>query len=193
MKFISFMRDAGIALAVGAALFVLSCSDDPAAPKSVSVPRYPEATTKEIVIDNLLLSYKDRNIEQFIKLLHDDYIWYNQAGTTPEYYTRSEDIDITRNMFMAALHTHPDENLWLEKLNLAIYQSAQTWAQVVDIAGVPCVDCWETTRDYYLILVMDEGAMTLVASDYIKFIVQGVDVSGTKVYRLLRADDIDIN
>ena len=101
MKSLTLRRVAVFALAA-AALFMLGCSDNSTQPK-VTRPRYPEATTKDIVISNLLLSFKDCNIEQFEKLLHEDYVWYNQPGSGfPEFYTRDVDIEITGNMFLAA-------------------------------------------------------------------------------------------
>lgn len=191
MKSAFSTRTAALALAAGV-LLVLGCSEDPTEPKAPSAPRYPETTSQEIVIDNLLLSYKDRNIEQFAKLLHPDYVWYNQPGMTPEYYTRSEDSLITGDMFRAALHTYEDENLWLDRLDLSIVQPG-TWQTIIDIAGVPCDGCWETTRAYSITLVMSGGAMTLIGSDKVKFIVAPVEAGGTTVYRILRCDDLNLN
>ncbi len=187
VKQFGMLRIALLALAVAAAV-VISCSDDPARPKFTPAPRYPDATTPDIVISNLLKSYEDRNIEQFAKLLHPDYIWYNQLGVTPEFYTRSEDSVITGSMFLAALHAHPDEALWLDKLELLLAQGS--WVSIVDIAGVPCEGCKETTREYEITLVMAGGAMTLIAVDLVQFIVAPVEVNGTTVYRILRCDDL---
>ncbi len=192
MKWIMVRRISAIAFAL-AALLVLGCSEDPTEPKTTPAPRYPETTSREIVIDNLLLSYQDRNIEQFAKLLHPDYVWYNQPGMTPEYYTRSEDSLITGNMFDAVLHVHADEAMWLDRLVLWIYQTAPQaeWYSVADIAGVPCEDCWETTRAYSITLVMSSGAMTIIGSDMVKFIVAPVESDGATVYRILRCDDLN--
>ena len=192
MKLLSLRRTETLALAA-IALLVLGCSDNSTQPKAPK-PRYPEATTKEIVIGNLLNSYADRNIDQFAKLLHDDYIWYNQArdvvsGGLPEYYTRSEDIAITRNMFLAALHTHPTSSLWLDKLELKIYPG--TWEQIIQFEEVPCEDCWETTRPYELTLMTAGGALIYIANDLVRFIVVPVDVNGKKLYRIIRCDDIE--
>jgi hypothetical protein len=187
MKSLTLRRVAALALAA-AALFILGCSDTSTEPK-VTKPRYPEATTKDIVISNLLLSFKDRNIEQFEKLLHQDYMWFNQASAAPpEHYTRDEDIAITGNMFLAARHTHPNSTLWLDKLELKLYGGG--WTLVTDFNSEPCEDCWETTREYSVILITTGGATTYIANDLVKFTVVPVLVDGTKVYRIIRCDDL---
>jgi hypothetical protein len=170
------------------ALLVLGCSDDATQPNVTPKPRYPEATTKEIVISNFLKSYEDRNIEQFAKLLHPDYIWYNQPGLTPEFYTRSEDIEKTGNMFSAALHTYPNSALWLDKLELKLNDGV--WTQIVEYDGSACDDCWETTRDYYIELYLPNAAMTLLHDDLVRFVVVPAEEGGPKVYRIIRCDDL---
>jgi hypothetical protein len=187
MKSLTVRRAAAFALAA-AALLVLGCSDNSTQPK-VDKPRYPETTAPEIVIGNLLQSYKDCNFEQFEKLLHDDYVWCNQASSgLPEFYTRSEDSLITRNMFLAAMHTHPEPKVWLDKLELELRPSE--WQPVVLFNGAACEDCWETTREYAITLVMDGGAAVYPANDLIKFTVVPVVVDKTKLYRIIRCDDL---
>jgi hypothetical protein len=169
-------------------LFALGCSDNAMQPKVAKPPRYPEATTKEIVIENFLKSFEDRNIDQFAKLLHPDYIWYNQPGFTPEFYTRSEDIEMTGNMFLAAKHMHSNSALWLEELYLKLYTSP--WMEISEFNSEPCSDCWETTVPYYLRLRMADDGTTYIASDMARFVVVPVEVDRTKVYRIIRCDDL---
>jgi len=187
MKWLTLWRVTAFAVAASA-LIALGCSDDPTQPK-VAKPRYPEATTKDIVISNFLLSYKDRDIEQFEKLLHEDYMWFNQASSAPpEYYTRDEDIAITGNMFLAARHTHPESNLWLDRLDLTLYGAV--WVEIVEFNSSPCEDCWETTRDYYFVLMTAGGATTYIANDLVRFVVVPVDLNGNKIYKIIRCDDM---
>ena len=187
MKSVSMLRVAVLASAA-VALLALGCSDDPAKPKDTA-PRYPEATSPEIVISNLLLSYKDRNIEQFEKLLHEDYIWHNQQGETPAFYARSEDIDLTRNMFLAVKHLLPNTNLWLDKLVLEL-EPPRPWNPVTDIGGVPCEGCFETSRIYLVTAMTSGGAITYLPTDLVQIFVAPVDANGTTVYRIIRMDDI---
>ncbi len=181
------VRGAALA-AIVSLLLVSGCSDDPAKPK-IAAPRYPETTSPEIVVDNLLLSYQDRDIEQFEKLLHQDYIWYHQAGMAPEFCTRIEDINMTLNMFLAAEHKHPNKNLWLDQLKLEL-EPPRPWNPVVDIAGVPCAGCFETSRIYLVTAMTAGGAITYLPTDLIQIFVAPVDANGTTVYRIIRMDDI---
>jgi hypothetical protein len=187
MKSASILRTAAL-VSAAAALLVLGCSDDPAQPK-VTAPRYPETTSPEIVIDNLLLSYQDRNIEQFERLLHEDYIWYHQAGMTPEFCTRSEDINMTLSMFLAVQHAHPNKNLWLDQLKLEL-EPPRPWNPVTDIGGFACAGCFETMRIYVVTAMTAGGDITYLPSDFIQIFVAPVEVNGTTVYRIIRMDDI---
>jgi hypothetical protein len=191
MKSIILRRVGTFALAA-MVLVVLGCSDNSTEPK-VTKPRYPETTTKDIVIENLLKSYKDHNISQFEKLLHPDYIWYNQAGDVwngaPDFYTRDEDIAHTRNLFLAADHSSSvDSTKWVDRLDLDI--SSGPWLRVDTLMGNPCEDCWRTTREYYVVVEMARGVMTLMANDLVMLYVVPVTEDGTKLYYLRRADDI---
>jgi hypothetical protein len=185
------VRLAGVGLCL-AAIALLGCSDT-TKPK-ITPPRYKETVEKETVIRNLVLSYKDANIEQFTKLLHEDYTWYNQESDVvtlhlPEFYTRAEEIEKTGNMFLAAQHKHPDAAKNLDKLELELQPG--DWTQVFEFEGNPSEDCWETTREYSLLLIMDGGSMTLVAGGLVKLTIISVPVDGTNVYRIIRADDLD--
>jgi hypothetical protein len=177
---------------VASALILAGCSDNATKPK-VEKPRYPEAATQEIVIDNLVLSYKDHDIDQFAKLLHADYIWCNQASDVlqglPDHCTRAEEIQHTGNMFLAADGKHPtNPHLNLETLSLVI--SPGPWTQVMEINGTPCSDCWETTREYMLEVVFSDSGNALVANSLVKLTIVGVDVGGRNVYRIIRCDDM---
>jgi hypothetical protein len=193
MKLIILRRGGTFALAA-MVLVVLGCSDNSTEPK-VTKPRYPEATTKDIVIENLLKSYKDHNITQFEKLLHADfYIWYNQARDVvsyglPEFYTRDEDIAHTRNLFLAADHSsNVDSTKWVDRLALDI--SSGPWIQVDTLMGNPCEDCWQTTREYYIVVELKGGIMTLIGNGLVTLFVAPVTENATKLYYLRRADDI---
>lgn len=174
-------------------LLVLGCSDNSTEPK-ITKPRYPEATTKDIVISNFLLSYKDHNIAEFEKLLHADYVWYNEAMDVlghglPASYTRDQDIAHTRNLFLAANHdSSVATNRWVDRLDLSI--ASAPWKQDSTLEGSPCEDCWETTREYYLVVELSGGALTYIANDLVTLYVVPITENGTKLYYLRRADDI---
>lgn len=186
------IRFAFLALAAFALIVYSGCilSPDEEAPEPQPKPTYKPLTERENLIYNLIQCYKEHNITRYEELLHPDFIWYNQPGATPEYNDRTQDVYLTGRMFLAAEGKHPNPQVWLDKLELNIDQVASTWTQVADIAGVPCTDCWETTRAYYITAVISGGSTTYIGDDTVKFIVIGVDQSGTKIYQFLRMDDI---
>lgn len=188
MKSLTLLRLATVVF-TAAALFILGCSDDPVRTHPPPHNPYKSLTEKENLIYNLVRCYKEHNLPRYEELLHPDFIWYNKMGVTPEHYVRSEDIEITGNLFMAAEHRHPDENLWIDKLDLAIVQPG-TWVSIIEFNSELCEDCWETTREYYLVLVMANGGTTYIASGSVKFVVVPVEVNGTKLYRIIRCDDL---
>ncbi len=185
------MKFAFLSLAAFALIVFSGCilSPDEEAPDKPPVITYKPLTEKENLIYNLLQCYKDRNITEYEKLLHGDFLWYNQAGSATEYNLRTDDVRMTRGLFEAAKNTYPNQDLWIDRLDLWI-ASPGNWTQVPDIAGTPCADCWETTRDYQITAVMNGGDKTLVGNDLIKLYAIGIDEGGTKIYKFLRMDDI---
>lgn len=186
------MKYAFLLIAVFALIGYSGCilSPDEEVPEPQPKPTYKSLTDKENIIYNLMQCYKEHNLTRFEELLHPDYVWYNQEGSTPEYNERAQDIYLTDRMFLAAEGKHPDPKLWLDKLELSIVQQGGYWTQVFVIGEVACDDCWETTREYYITAVISGGATTYIGNDLVKFIAIGVDKDGQRIYQLLRADDI---
>jgi hypothetical protein len=169
---------------------ILSPEEDPAPPPVEET--YKPLTDKENLIYNLQQTYKFTNIDKYSELLHLDYIWYNQTedvnnGAEP-FLSRDTDISRTRNIFLAKNNQHPDPTKVIDRLELTITPAA--WQQVFEIGGEACDDCWETTRQYDIQVVMDGGNKTLVGVDLIKFTVVPAERDGKKIYLIYRADDI---
>jgi hypothetical protein len=186
------IKFAFMTLAVFALVGYSGCilSPDEEVPQKPPVATYKSLTDKENIIYNLMQCYKEHNKDRFIELLHEDYVWYNQVGSSVEYLTRTQDIDQTNKMFDAAEGNYPNPDLWIDKLELSIVQQGMYWTPISDIEGVPCNDCWETTRDYYITAVVNGGNLTYIGNDLIKFIAIGVDKNGQRIYQLRRADDM---
>lgn len=190
------IRFAFLALAAFALIASSGCilSPDEEAPTPQPKPTYKPLTEKENLIYNLVMCYQEHNITRYEELLHPDFIWYNQVGSANEYNERTDDVKMTQGLFQAAEGTHPNPALKVDKLTLWIDQTpTNQWYTISDINGVPCEDCWETTRAYQITAVMDGGDKTLLGEDGIKFIAIGVDQNGTKIYQIIRADDIAVN
>lgn len=195
MKIIRSRSLAALVFFAAASLFsgCLFGPDDKETPDAPPDVVYKPLTDKNNVIDNLVTSYNDANIDEYTKLIHDDYIWCNQLEDVvmhgaEEFVLRDEDLARTGNMFAARKGTHPDAQLHLAKLQLELYPGS--WTQITEIGGVPCADCWTTTREYYLTLVTKSGDMTYNASDLVKLWVVSVMEGDTKLYKLRRVDDI---
>jgi len=193
MPAIRTKRVAALALAA-CMVFAFGCifGNDDDDNKPTPVPDFKALTDKENVIYNLVQSYAKADITHYDELLHADYLWYFNPsdvvmGGLDTFWTRAQDVAATTNIFKAAKGQAVDPDMNITNLDLAIASSS--WASVDSIDGSPCDDCWETTREYSLTLVMQSSDVH-VASGLVMFIVVPVDDGGTKLYKLWRADDL---
>jgi hypothetical protein len=161
-------------------------SPDEEVPQPQPKPTYKPLTDKENLIYNLVQSYKEHNIDRYAELLDSpEYYWHNQDGTS---YGRTAEIAQTGKLFAAADNSYSDQKLWIEKLELTIYDG--TWNQIFLVDGADCSDCWETTRDYYISARMTGGTLTYIGNDKATFIVIGVDKGGQRIYQLRHIYDV---
>ena len=179
-----------IAMFIGLAGCILNPKDDqvpPAKPKYV----YLDLTRKDDPIKNLVTAYQEHNIVPILKLLHSLYIWRNQeqdvAEGLQESYSLTEEISSTTNLFLAA-DKRSDPSKYVEKLELTIEDGS--WQPVYEFLGNPCDDCWQTTREYFITLLVDGGENTVYGNDLVQFTVVPVMEGGKKLYKIGRADDV---
>jgi hypothetical protein len=177
--------------AVGFAGCILSPTEE--VPKKPSSSTYSDLTDKDGVVQNLLQSYKDHNIDRYNQLLHTAYLWYNQNADVlkgaPEFNTRDQDIAMTHNLFLAADHSSSiDPSKQVDRLDLSL--ATGSWMPVDSLEGQPCQDCWQTTREYYITVEMTGGTTTYIGNDLVTLYVVPVTKEGVKHYYLRRADDI---
>jgi hypothetical protein len=179
-----------LTVVIGLSGCILSPKDDtvpPDKPKYV----YLDLTHKGDAIENLVTAYKEHNLTQVEKLLHPLYIWRNQDydilhNELPEFYSRSEEVTSTTNIFLAAeKQSAPDK--YIDKLELTIEDGS--WQQVYEFQGEACEDCWQTTREYFITVVMSGGDLTLYGNDLVDFTIVPVTEGGKKLYKIGRADD----
>lgn len=193
-----FVAAASLALIV---LLAVGCSDDSPSKPEQEEADFGDLTEREDIIRNLVLSYREKDIVQYSRLLlgaeetyggsayPTDYYWYHQpyAVQGEDYLTREEDIGCTNNIFLAAMGTpastgHPV----IEKLILQLTDGA--FSPVDSLFGELCEDCWYTEREYYLHLEL-EGDMTVISEDHIQLYIVPVDGEGTKIYKIAIAMD----
>jgi len=193
------MKHAFVLLVVLTAIGFVGCILSPTeeAPKEHPVSTYKDLTNKEDVVTNLVQSYKDHNIDRYTELLHPLYLWYNQNADVlngaPPFYTRDEDIEMTRRMFLAVNHDASiASDKWVDRLDLSIASdpTGTTWTHADTLEGSPCVDCWQSTRDYYITVELTGGTKTLIGTDLVTLYVVPITKDGIKHYYLRRADDI---
>jgi hypothetical protein len=157
-------------------------------------PIYKDLTQKEDPIDNLMTSYNNANIQEYEKLLHPDYLFYNQTADVaqglPEFLTKDTDVRETTNMFAAARGQYKNAAQNLDALTLEI--TPASWMSLDTVPGLPapCVDCWATTRQYLVNAVLTGGQTTLRGNDLVQIIVVPVEENGKKLYKLYRVEDI---
>jgi len=180
-----------ITVFIGLAGCILNPKDDkvpPSKPKYV----YLDLTHKDDPIKNLVTAYQEHNIAPIEKLLHSLYIWRNQDWDVannhlPESYSRTEEIATTTNIFLAA-DKRSEPTKYIDKLELTIEDGS--WQQVSEFLGNPCDDCWQTTREYFITVVMEGGNTTLYGNDQVQFTVVPVTEGSKKLYKIGRADDL---
>ena len=184
------IRSSVALLLMSALLFSFGCINDP---KEAPLPppaesKYGDLTEKEHTIGNLVLSYTHRDIEHYSELLHQDYIWYLQAGdyepSEDNYFLRQKDINMTRNMFLAANGQYAPI---IDKLALVI--DPGNWYPVSKIGERDCEDgeFWQTERGYRITVGI--GEMTYIGDDII--IVNIAKDPVTQKYSIMSIYDVD--
>ncbi len=191
----SILIERALMLALGCILLcsgcILSPEEDPAPPKQEEI--YKDLADKENVLYNLVQAYRYTNIDKYSELLHENYIWYNQASdfqsgkVDKEFFDRAEDISRTTGIFLAKNNRHPEQKV-IDELELSLQYAS--WQRVSEIGGNPCEDCWETTRPYYIKVVTENMSKTIIGDDLVKFTVVSAERDGKKIYLLYRADDL---
>jgi hypothetical protein len=177
------------AMLLAAALLVSSgCLEEPEdPPKKAEESKYGDLTEKEHIIANLLQSYADRNIDRYIELLHADYVWYLQPRDVEPggsgFVVRQEDINMTRNMFLAA---NGQFEPVIERMDLEI--DPGDWYSMPSIGDKDCAEgeCWQTERGYHLVVQI--GEMTYIANDIV--IVNIVKDAVTEKYSIMSIYDV---
>ena len=188
-----------------ALILVAGCLTDPEKKETPTeeTPEFRDLTAKDDVIYNLLLSYKEKDITEYSRLLLNNgdayngstypasYYWYNQpeAEGLDEYIPREDDIACTNNIFLAAKGTPAKpEHPAIARLILTITEGS--WAPVAEIFGQTCEDCWFTEREYLVVLAFGED--DIFGNEQVQFYIVPVDEGGTKIYKLAVAKDVHV-
>jgi hypothetical protein len=125
--------------------FSVSCND-PESPIDDDDPgiEWPGMTSRDDVVRTLLLTYANpkegESVSKFNALLHSSYFFALNpsdvgVGGSPV-LARAEDIAATEWIFEST-----------SLLDLSVAETG-TWNSYPEIDGEPCIDCWESTREY---------------------------------------------
>jgi hypothetical protein len=200
--YIRTIQGGGKLLLLASFLFLLvGCDDSGTSRPEPETVTFEDLTEREDIIHNLVLSYREKDINEYSKLLlrtndtysgstyASGYIWYHQPGAvgSEEDLTGEEDLFCTNHIFLAASGTPvKPEHPIIYGLTLAIYSG--TWSAVDSLFGEECEDCWYTERQYYIFLEM--VATDLHRTDNVQFYIVPVDEDGKKIYKIAVAKDI---
>lgn len=153
---------------------LVGCSDSTEGPSDHLSP-YGDLTDREHCIQNLVVSYKMRRIDEYEKILSPDYIWYGSkwgiVGEETDVLDYAEDVDGTELLFERAVG-----------LDLDI--DGGSWSAVEKIGEQPCTDCWETERGYHCEIQFPGDDTIYISQHHVKFIVVPFDEGGTTKYRI---------
>ncbi len=125
--------------------FSVSCND-PESPIDDDDPgiEWPGMTEKDDVVKTVVLAYtypkEGESVSRYNAALHSLFFFHLQPEDVdpgdPPFLTRAIDVSTTERMFEA------------ESLLELIIAETGTWNPYNEIEGEPCVDCWESTREY---------------------------------------------
>lgn len=166
-------------------VYTAGCIFDPTPdvePPPIPSIDWDDLTDKQHCINNLVLSYKHRQIEPYKELLHPSYEWYLQDRDAEEFNQElmdyAEDVGATDNIFNQAI-----------VLELTIVEGS--WEATDTVGTEYWPGSWFTTREYYIQAKFPGSDILYSGHDLVEFVVVPVDDSGTTKYKLRIARDID--
>lgn len=114
---------------------------------------WPDMTSMDDVVEVLMLTYanpKDgESTAKYNALLHSQYFFgldiRDYIGGGSPILTRSDDITSTEAIFMYEC-----------LLELTLSPLEGTWEEYPLLAGDPCVNCWQSTREYFVRAQFDD-------------------------------------
>lgn len=129
---------------------------------------YGDLTEREHCVQNLVLSWQDRNIERFETLLHAKYEVIFSDG---QRLNREVAIKATKTFFDA-----------VSKVNVEIGKGE--WTGIDSESGAPCPGCWETIRDLSYTVVPINGERPETHKQKIRLVVAPSEEKGIARYRI---------
>ena len=157
-------------------------------------PGYADLTQKDHVFSNLERSFKERNLDEFARLLDDGFEWVFSVDQLPRPSTpdalvwrRNMEIETATNMFDPEYQGDADA---ITSISLSLTH-INTWNDIPapDQAQYPN-ETWSVTHVTYRLLAETEGDVTYFADNaYAAITIRPVAAEGGVVWRIVRFDD----
>jgi len=135
---------------------ILDPKDQPEETEKIPVV-FKDLKEKDDVLHNLALSYNEREIFEYDKLLDANFIMiFSDAdvseGVTPDQWARAKEINVTGQMFD---RNHPVPDLRVTSIDCALDYAAEDWTEEPENQDHPGESWWRKTVKYDLIMKWD--------------------------------------
>jgi hypothetical protein len=142
---------------IAAVLLIVGCGDDdpryrPTSPGDQTL-KFKNLQNKDDVLHNLALAYNQRDIEEFEKLLDDDFIFIfsetdHNSGETPQQWARIDEINANQQIFDPNL----DSGKRVLSIELSLDCPADNWKTLPPSPDHPGESWYTKTVDYFLVV-----------------------------------------
>jgi len=189
-----------LALAIsGCGLFSPDETRDDGGPGEVVQP-YEDATTPDILINNFVRAYEERNFAQYSKLIHDEFqffFWEEDVvklGLDAPGWDRVAELGATENMFEGNPGIDIDDEPVPGIVKIAMTKQNDTVAAWVPSQGEPLFDETLVRRYRFNIDVTHDGVSTQVQVRGIQeFYAAQVEIDGKQLFQIKFWKDLGTN
>jgi len=147
---------------------LISCEEDKVTDPTDPV-EWPDRTEKEDCVTIMEMVYRHREIEKYEDLLLEP----DTSGVFPEgfmWLSHSEDI-IDENCWGYYQEVTLTDSILTHALELELDLSSEgDWDTLETFREQPCSGCWQTIRDYYLHVVLDNGT-DYITDSFIRLVI----------------------
>jgi hypothetical protein len=170
---------------------MIACADDSTTAPAPGPPKIQDPQDPIDVLYNVQLSYNQRNIAQYDKLLDTDFVFYPSAKDVvaglPDHWGRAEDVLYTSRMFDKG-YTGAYR---MKSITFDVdFENGVQWVAIVPDAHPK--ETWYATTGYYTFdIVIDPDTHYLTErGSRAEFVVRDTSADATPSYRLVELHDL---
>ena len=193
------MRFKTIMMVCCLAVLATSCSDDETTPTNVQTSKYQNLTQRDHVLENLERAYNDRNINEYDKVLDDNFLFFfslddvnDPDNPAPSQWDRLTDTASARNMFNPNWDGGNGRDP-IVSITLTLQYLPDSWTPVIpeDQVRYPG-ETWYGKQVGYTLFVQTAGETDYLSEDITaQFTVRSAEVGGRVIWRIVSwRDDI---